>query len=85
MTEIVSADRIEQIVGARRHPTHHLGRAVSGAQSVYILHSSACVASGLDLRACTTCPGSPGAARSLVAEAEEFLKSVTTEGGETHG
>jgi hypothetical protein len=32
-----------------------------------------------------TCPGSPGAGRSLVAEAEEFLKSVTTEGGESHG
>lgn len=31
-----------------------------------------------------TCPGSPGAARNLVSEAEEFLKSVTTEGGESH-
>jgi len=26
-----------------------------------------------------TCPGAPGAARSLVAEAEEFLKSITQE------
>ena len=32
-----------------------------------------------------TCPGSPGAARNLVSEAEEFLKSITTEGGESHG
>lgn len=53
MTEIVSADRIEQIVGARRHPTHHLGRAESADQRVYILHSSACKESGLDLRACS--------------------------------
>lgn len=53
MTEIVSADRIEQIVGARRHPTHHLGRAVSADQDVYILHSQACKDSGLDLRTCS--------------------------------
>ncbi|MGH3475337.1 MAG: hypothetical protein ACRDQD_00705 [Nocardioidaceae bacterium] len=32
-----------------------------------------------------TCPGSPGSVRNLVSEAEEFLKSVTTEGGETDG
>ena len=53
MTDIVSADRIEQIVGARRHPTHHLGRAESADQRVYILHSRACKDSGLDLRACS--------------------------------
>lgn len=53
MTNIVSADRIEQIVGARRHPTHHLGRAVSAEDRVYILHSHACKESGLDLRTCS--------------------------------
>ena len=52
MTDLVPADQIEQIVGARRHPTHHLGRAVSGEQTVYILHSAACKDSGLDLREC---------------------------------
>ena len=29
MTDLVPADQIEQIVGARRHPLAHLGRAVS--------------------------------------------------------
>lgn len=53
MTTIVPADQIEKIVGARRHPTHHLGRAVSAEQRVYILHSGACKDSGLDLRKCS--------------------------------
>ena len=72
MTEIVSADRIEQIVGARRHPTHHLGRAVSAAQSVFILHSSACVDSGLDLRAC-----SYSAALDLGIDTAEWVQDTT--------
>ena len=52
MTDLVAADQIEPIVGARRHPTHHLGRAVSAEQVVYILHSQTCKDSGLDLREC---------------------------------
>lgn len=52
MTNFVPADQIERIVGARRHATHHLGRAVSAEQAVYILHSVACKDSGLDLREC---------------------------------
>lgn len=52
MTDLVPADRIEQIVGALRHDLIHIGRAVTGDQAVYILHSSECRDSGIDLRAC---------------------------------
>jgi hypothetical protein len=52
MTNLVPADQIERLVGARRHPLAHLGRAVSAEQTVYILHSHACKDSGIDLRAC---------------------------------
>lgn len=52
MADLVPADQIEQIVGARRHPHQHLGRAVSSEQTVYILHSEKCRDSGIDLRAC---------------------------------
>lgn len=52
MTQLVPADSIEKIVGASRHPLRHLARAVSAEQTVYILHSARCLASGIDLRAC---------------------------------
>lgn len=52
MTDLVPADQIEQIVGARRHPLAHLGRAVSAEQTVYVLHSQQCKDSGIDLRSC---------------------------------
>jgi hypothetical protein len=52
MSEIVPSDQIEQIVGAQRHRSVHLGRAVSSEQTVYILHSVECRASGIDLREC---------------------------------
>ncbi|MCC8930813.1 hypothetical protein [Rhodococcus sp. I2R] len=52
MSEIVSADQIEQIVGAPRTRNLHYGRAVSAEQRVYILHSRRCVDSGIDLREC---------------------------------
>lgn len=52
MTRLEAADRIEGIVGAKRHATDHLARAVSAEQRVYILHSTACVDSGIDLREC---------------------------------
>ena len=52
MTEIVPPEAIEQIVGVRRHPTQHIGRAISAEQRMYILHSQECRDSGIDLRAC---------------------------------
>lgn len=52
MTRLESADRIEGIVGALRHPSRHTGRAVSVEQRVYILHSQDCLDSGIDLREC---------------------------------
>lgn len=52
MTELVPASEIEEIVGAQRHPTHHIGRVVSAEETVYILHSHKCRDSGLDLREC---------------------------------
>jgi hypothetical protein len=53
MSNLVPADQIEQIVGARRHALAHLGRAVTAEQIVYVLHSQRCKDSGIDLRACT--------------------------------
>lgn len=52
MTRLVHADRIEKIVGAPRHRTDHIGRAVSTERIVYILHSHECRDSGIDLRDC---------------------------------
>lgn len=52
MTELVPADQIETIVGARRHQTAHIARAVTAEQTVYILHAAACRISGIDLRKC---------------------------------
>jgi len=52
MTNLVPADQIEDIVGARRNPTFHLGRAVSAEQQVYILHPQACLNVGDDLYGC---------------------------------
>jgi len=52
MSDLVPADRIEAIVGAVRHPTGHIGRAVSAEGTVYILHSQECRDSGVDLREC---------------------------------
>ena len=52
MSRLEPGDKIEAIVGAKRHPTYHLGRAVSAEQRVYVLHSAECAASGIDLRDC---------------------------------
>ncbi len=43
---------IETMVGAERHATVHLARAVSADQRLYILHSTECVQAGIDLREC---------------------------------
>lgn len=52
MSDIVPADVIEDIVGAKRHETDHFGRAVSTEQTVYILHSQQCKDTTPDLRDC---------------------------------
>lgn len=52
MSDLVPADRIEEIVGARRHPTLHLALADSVVERVYVLHSADCVSSVPDLRDC---------------------------------
>lgn len=52
MTDLVDSDRIESIVGVKRHPIEHWARAVSAEQTVYILHGQACLDSGIDLREC---------------------------------
>ena len=52
MSDLVPAEDIEQIVGVERHETDHYARAVSAEQTVYILHSWACLDSGRDLRRC---------------------------------
>lgn len=56
MSDLVPPDKIEQIVGARRHRTAHIVRAVSSEQTVYILHSQECLDDclirGVDLRGC---------------------------------
>lgn len=52
MTDLVPADQIEQIVGAHRHPTAHIARAITAEQTVYILHPTQCRNTGIDLREC---------------------------------
>lgn len=52
MSNLVDPSAIECIVGASRHATRHVGRAVESEQTVYILHSQACKDSGADLREC---------------------------------
>lgn len=41
MTERLSADYAEEIVGMKRSPTYHYGRASMG--TMYLLHSGRCV------------------------------------------
>ncbi|GAA4117473.1 hypothetical protein GCM10022215_18190 [Nocardioides fonticola] len=52
MSELVPADQIERIVGARRHPHQHLARAVTAERTVYLLHSERCRDTTPDLRTC---------------------------------
>ena len=52
MSELVPAADIERIVGAVRHQTRHMARAVSSEQTVYILHSEECRTMFVDLRDC---------------------------------
>ncbi len=52
MSRLEPSDKIESIVGAKRHETLHIGRAVSAEQRVYIMHSQQCLESDIDLRDC---------------------------------
>lgn len=52
MSDLVSGTDIERIVGISRHWEFHYGRADSGEQRVYILHSRRCLNAGIDLRDC---------------------------------
>lgn len=52
MSALVPSEDIERIVGAPRHVTQHIARAVSAEQTVYILHSHWCRAATPDLRDC---------------------------------
>lgn len=42
MTQLVPSDKIEENVGALRHPIDHYGRAVADEEIFYILHSEEC-------------------------------------------
>lgn len=52
MTYLVDPEYIEEIVGHHRRYAEHLAKAVSSEQNVYILHSTICIGSDLDLRDC---------------------------------
>lgn len=52
MTTRVPADRIEQLVHARRHPTEHIIRGDYTTLTAYILHSAECRDRYADLRDC---------------------------------
>jgi hypothetical protein len=52
MTDLVPTDQIEQQVGTLRNATHHIARANSAEETVYILHGRNCLDSGIDLREC---------------------------------
>jgi hypothetical protein len=52
MSKKVDSDKIEDIVGAKRHARAHWARAVSEEQTVYVLHSYRCLEDNEDLRDC---------------------------------
>lgn len=52
MTDIVPREEIERLVGAKRHPTVHIGRADTALGKVFILHPESCLRRHLDLRKC---------------------------------
>ena len=52
MTDRVPAGRVARIMGAPRHATKHLAKAVSAERVVYILHSQECLTMFDDLRDC---------------------------------
>ena len=52
MVELVDPTLIESIVGAKRDPKEHYGRAVTESQTFYILHSGQCLKEYSDLCDC---------------------------------
>lgn len=52
MTQPVDPTQIEDLVGAKRHPTKHQARADTVKQTVYILHSQECLDTGVPLTQC---------------------------------
>lgn len=52
MTDLVDPDEIEGIIGFPRHGRLHLAIHDTGGGEVYVMHSQACVDSGIDLRDC---------------------------------
>lgn len=73
MSQLVDSDRIEAIVGTTRHEVDHYARAVSAEQTVYILHSRACLDTGRDLR---DCPYSLALDEGI--DAERWVEDVPT-------
>jgi len=52
MSDKVDPDKIEEIVGVKRHATEHRGRAISAEERVYVLHSQECENQYPDPRDC---------------------------------
>lgn len=69
MSVPVPADKIEGIVGAKRHPMIHQARAVSAEECVYVLHSEWCLDVYADL---TDCPYSLALDRGI--DPDEWAK-----------
>lgn len=53
VSDLVDLEEIEGIVGVKRDPTLHWGRADSTSRTVFVLHSQECRDSGADLRECS--------------------------------
>jgi hypothetical protein len=52
VSRLEDSSTIEERVGARRHPSEHIARAVSAEERVYVMHSAECASTGIDLRSC---------------------------------
>lgn len=52
MTQLVDPEKIESIVGVKRHARAHFGRMSHTDRILYILHSKLCLEDNEDLRQC---------------------------------
>lgn len=52
MSKLVPTEEVESVVGATRHQTLHIGRAVTETETLYLLHPHSCKDTGIDLREC---------------------------------
>lgn len=79
MSYPVPAEKIEQIVGARRHPSIHLARAKSDERWVYVLHSETCLEEfGEDLTQCPySCALDDGIELSAWAEEQDHPVAIS--------